>query len=233
MAKRPVFIAAPDRGLVDEETVEFRWFSGFSVSQKRRSIESLHRSAATNLGISRILEVSTKSEVPFGVRLSAFNLLVEIDSRPHPILLEAAFQGSKVFGARGPFTNLYSMRSGRDVKRYMRQFSTEQLTAFRFDGRDWGLTPRTAFYDWLYLRALRALADRDRTIDATLGEFEAFTDIEFNPDKSLNCQARSCALYVALLKNGGLRTAITDPAEFVATVQRAGYGVESRSSARA
>ena len=85
------------------------------------------------------------------------------------------------------------MRSGRDVKRYMRQFSTEQLTAFRFDGRDWGLTPRTAFYDWLYLRALRALADRDRTIDATLGEFEAFTDIEFNPDKSLNCQARSCA----------------------------------------
>lgn len=25
--------------------------------------------------------------------------------------------------------------------------------------------------------------------------FELFTDIEFNPKKSINCQARSCALY--------------------------------------
>ena len=130
---------------------------------------------------------------------------IEIDAQPQPILLEAAFQGSKVFGARGPFTHLYAVRSGRDVKRYMRQFSRDQLTGFRFDGRDWGLTPKTAFYDWRYVRALGALAERDGEIDDALVGFDAFTDIEFNPDKSINCQARSCALYVALLKNGSLR----------------------------
>lgn len=232
MAKRPLFVPVPAGRLVEERTVEFEWFSGFAASQKRRCVESLHRSAATQLGTSRVLEVSTKSANPLGVRLSAFSLWVEIDAQPQPILLEAAFQGSKVFGARGPFTHLYSVRSGREVKRYMRQFSCDQLTGFRFDGRDWGLTPRTAFYDWLYVRALGALAERDGEIEDALVGFDAFTDIEFNPDKSLNCQARSCALYVALLKNGSLRTATTDPTEFIAMLRRHGYNDESHSRSR-
>lgn len=233
MAKRPLFVPAPAGHLVEERIVEFEWFSGFAASQKRRCVESLHRSAATHLGASRVLEVSTKSANPLGVRLSAFNLSVEIDTQPQPILLEAAFQGSKVFGARGPFTHLYSLRSGRDVKRYMRQFSGDHLTGFRFDGRDWELTPKTAFYDWLYVRALGALAERDGEIDDALVGFDAFTDIEFNPDKSINCQARSCALYVALLKNRSLRTATTDPTEFIAMLRRHGYsdGAHSRSRA--
>ena len=233
MAKRPLFIPAPAGHLVEERTVEFEWFSGFAASQKRRCVESLHRSAATHLGTSRVLEVSTKSANPLGVRLSAFSLSVEIDAQPQPILLEAAFQGSKVFGDRGPFTHLYSRRSGRDVKRYMRQFSRDQLTGFRFDGRDWGLTPKTAFYDWLYVRALGALAERDGEIDDALVGFDAFTDIEFNPDRSINCQARSCALYVAMLENGSLRAATTDPTEFLAMLRRRGYSDESHSRSRA
>ncbi|MYN64135.1 MAG: hypothetical protein F4X11_03775 [Acidobacteria bacterium] len=233
MAKRPLFVPDPAGYLVEERIVEFEWFSGFAASQKRRCVESLHRSAATDLGTSSVLEVSTKSANPLGVRLSAFSLSIEIDAQPNPILLEAAFQGSKVFGARGPFTHLYSVRSGRDVKRYMRQFSGDHLTGFRFDGRDWELTPKTAFYDWLYVRALGALAERDGEIDDALVGFDAFTDIEFNPDKSINCQARSCALYVALLKNRSLRTATTDPTEFIAMLRRHGYsdGAHSRSRA--
>jgi len=35
-------------------------------------------------------------------------------------------------------------------------------------------------------------------------EFDAFTDIEFNPNKSLNCQARAAALFVAMKKLGRL-----------------------------
>ena len=230
MAKRPLFIPAPNSGLVEERSVEFEWFPGFAIGQKQRSIAALHRAAARQLGMSRVLEVSTKSANTLGVRLSAFNLSIEIDTHPSPILLEAAFQGSKVFATRGPFTHLYSVRSGRDVKRYMRQYSDDKLTGFRFEGRTWELTPKTAFYDWLFVRALRSLAGRDREIDRALLEFDAFTDIEFNPDKSLNCQARSCALYVALLRNGSLPTAITDPTEFLATFKLCGYGVESHEN---
>ena len=117
MARRPLFVPTPSGNLVEERMVEFEWFSGFAASQKRRCIESLHQSAANHLGTSNVLEVSTKSARPLGVRLSAFSLSVRIDAQTDPILLEAAFQGSKVFGSRGPFTDLYSVRSGRDVKR--------------------------------------------------------------------------------------------------------------------
>lgn len=42
-----------------------------------------------------------------------------------------------------------------------------------------------------------------------LMDFDAFTDIEFNPEKSLNCQARSAALYVSLVREGLFERAIS------------------------
>ena len=36
----------------------------------------------------------------------------------------------------------------------------------------------------------------DKLIEEDLNEFDAFTDIEFNPKRSFNCQAKSCALFV-------------------------------------
>jgi hypothetical protein len=59
--------------------------------------------------------------------------------------------------------------------------------------------PPTAFYDWLYLRALARL---DAATLQQLRERDGFTDIAFNPERSLNCQARSAALYVALAADG-------------------------------
>ena len=227
MATRPVFIPAPHGNLVEEKAVDFEWHAGFAVGQKQRCIESLHRSAFDSHGLGRLLEVSTKSALPLGVRLSAFNLSLTLRDSPHPVLLEAAFQGSKVFATRGPFTHLYSMRSGREVKRYMKELANDRLTGFRFAGRDWGLAPKTAFYDWLYIAAMRQLTERDVNIGDALAAFDGFTDIEFNPKKSLNCQARSCALYVALLKDGSLNEVTNDPNRFVDWLKARGYGIES------
>ena len=225
MANRPVFVPTPQKGLVDEKIVSFEWFPGFALVQKQRSIKSFHESICSDLGISRVLEISTKSMQPLGVRLSAFNLHVDLSGSEDRILLEAAFQGSKVFEKRGPFTHLYSMRSGRNIKHFMKRLSADDLTGFQFEGRDWGLTPKTAFYDWLYIRSLRDLAERDDTVSESLSEFDAFTDIEFNPVKSVNCQARSCALYVALQKNGKLCDVSTDPTAFLSMLEYHGYGI--------
>ena len=171
-----------------------------------------------------MLEVSTKSPQRLGVQLSAFNLSIAIAGYGHPVLLEAAFQGSKVFASQGPFTHLYSVQSGTEVKRFMNELPEDELTCFQFDGNEWALTPKTAFYDWLYLVALSEFAtSADDFEDALLG-YDAFTDIEFNPERSVNCQARSCALYVALLKLGILHDATTDPESFVEVLKDHGYG---------
>ena len=48
--------------------------------------------------------------------------------------------------------------------------------------------------------------------------YNAFTDIEFNPKRSLNCQARSAAIFVSLLKNNLLDSAVENQQAFLHTV---------------
>lgn len=206
MAKRPVFFSEPDgRGLVRETLVEFEWHAGFSVAQKQRSIRALHE-AAQRTANRRILEVSTKGEEPLGRQLSAFELLKRLPNESFRSCLEATFQASKVFqdgDQRTQLSELYSNRDARDVKRIMRPWQSIPLTHFRFGVDEWPLEPKSAFYDWLYIRAL-CEHERSNEIQREIVAYDGFTDIEFNPRKSFNCQARSCALFVALAKRSAL-----------------------------
>lgn len=208
MARRPVFVAARvgSSNLTDEVEVEFEWSPGFAVPQKQKSIRALHQ-AALEAGITPVLEVSTKSPDPLGVRLSAFNLTVDLHGQRIP--LEAAFQGSKVFEEGGPYVDIYELQ-GPAVKRDARLHTSGPLTAFEWQGQRWPLVPKTGFYDWLYLNAVNSHKGTGE-----LTRFAGFTDIEFNPAKSINCQARSCALYLALLRREVLQHVLAgSPQEF-------------------
>lgn len=192
MATRPIFL--PDSQhvpFVITREIDFEWYPGFAVSQAQKSILSLHKSAADQ-GISPILEISSKSPEPLGVSLSAFSLRFEM--APGKILsVESAFQGSKVFEGGGPFTDLYG-RSSREAKTDPRLQASGKLKAFNLMGESFPLQPMTAFYDWLYIRALVANQD----LASQLSMYKGFSDIAFNPERSINCQARSAALFVAL-----------------------------------
>ncbi len=213
MAVRPIFIPRIDGSrLVDEVHVNFTWNPGFAPVQKQKNIRALHE-AAKHHGFSSLLEVSTKSEDDLGQSLSAFNLFVE-DRELGRIPLECAFQSSKVFADGGPFLDL-RRASPRDARRDIRLRESGSLVGFQYDGIDWGLEPKTAFYDWLYLQcAVQKISQIKSILD-----FEAFTDIEFNPTKSINCQARSCALLAALVKKGLLEQALSSVSGFVRLVR--------------
>jgi len=196
MAVRPIFVPAlMGNTLVDRIPVEFEWFPGFSKEQKQRSISSLHENSVKKLGLSSILEISSKSADALGVALSAFNLKRDLEGYASSI--ESLFQGSKVFVSGGPYVDIYS-RSSLDAKRDPRLKTSGKLVEFDFFGERWPLFPRSAFYDWLYISTL--LQHRDRLVK--LLNYDAFTDIEFNPQKSINCQAYSAALLVSLLRRG-------------------------------
>lgn len=228
MATRPVFLPDPDGSLVRELPIEFEWHAGFAQSQKQKSIIALHEAAATRVEGGRFLEISTKSPERLGWTLSAFNLMVTTASGCIPV--EAAFQGSKVFSESGQHPELYEMGSGRDIKKRIGEFANEAVTGFRFEDRDWAPEPTTAFYDWLYLCALIELDDAEPTLTADLRGYAGFTDIEFNPRRSLNCQARSCALFVALSASVSVRPLVGDPERFVGFLSSHEYwGVTPRS----
>lgn len=208
MAARPVFIPAKDApGFVKEISLNIPWASGFAAVQKRKNIKALHEAAAIK-GFSPLLEVSTKSDEIAGQHLSAFHLKVE--SEVGPIPLECAFQGSKVFERGGPYTELYEL-DARTAKRDQRLQEFGALVRFEFEGHKFPLSPKTVFYDWLYLNAVYPHREwlNDRLTSKVA--YAGFTDIEFNPVKSINCQARSCALFVALMQNDLLKEAIKSP----------------------
>jgi hypothetical protein len=180
---------------VREKPVEFRWHAGLAVSQKQKSIAELHASAKVALGIERILEISSKSPDALGIALSAFNLKLDCGDRRVPV--EVAFQSSKVFLGGGPYLDLLDA-TPREAKADARLKQSGRLRTFIFQGTEWPLQPATVFYDWLYLSALA----QNPQLAEPLAEYQAFTDIEFNPEKSINCQARSAALYVGLRQEG-------------------------------
>jgi hypothetical protein len=206
MARRPVFTPTADG--VEVRLLIFEWHPGLSLAQKQKSIASLH-SAAIASGVTSPLEVSTRSTVHLGRELSAMKLLVDLPGVGR-VPVECAFQGSKAFERGGPFTDLYPA-SPREAKRDGRLKSSGRLVAFRLPEEEWPLEPKTAFYDWLYITALTQHPE----LAAGLSEYDGFTDIEFNPLKSLNTQARSCALYVALARTRTLDQVTADRAVFL------------------
>jgi len=209
MAKRPIFVPKTSGPLlVVGMPIEFVWHPGMSKSQKQKSIRSLHDSAKQTRGIEKILEISSKSENELGIQLSAFNLM--LNDNGFKATVEVLFQGSKVFSKGGPYTDIYR-KTSREAKKDDRLKDSGQLIAFRYNNRDWPLNPQTVFYDWLYLTALR----QNPSLSEQLLEYDGFSDIEFNPDKSINCQAASAALYKSLTERGLLDLALSSADEFI------------------
>lgn len=227
MANRPVFISKfSGFPFFEEILIEFDWYPGFSKSQAQKSIESLHRAAA-RLGISPVLEISSKSPESLGVSLSAFNLLLNTKGNQE-MTVECAFQGSKVFERGGPYTDLYYV-SSREAKTDERLRNSGDLIAFSFLDENFPIHPTTAFYDWLYIRALwqhLELAER-------LSDFYGFSDIAFNPERSVNCQARSAALFVSLRRNGLIERIIEDKSYYIGLITNTSpQAVASKQSTR-
>ncbi len=190
MARRPIFIPDSSSPYVVEKNIEFQWYPGFAKSQAQKSIKSLHQ--ATD--ISPILEISGKSAERLGVSLSAFNLSIRTENGRMSV--ECAYQGSKVFEKGGPYTGLYS-RSSREAKTDLRLRNSGELIAFKFCGEDFPIQPQTGFYNWLYIRAL----GQNQNLARKLKNFQGFSDIAFNPKRSINCQACAAAIFVSLSRH--------------------------------
>ncbi|MDC0453767.1 hypothetical protein OAL98_00910 [Gammaproteobacteria bacterium] len=195
MSTRPLFIPDYDSdNFVKSINIEFSWFPGFHVTQKQKSISSLHESIKTNTNHKHILEISTKSHDDVGKKLSAFNLMLTSKDNIHASV-ESFYQGSKIFEHGGPYEDIY-LNSSVGAKKDLRLKKSGKLIGFKFKEESWGLDDH--FYDWLYLIGLL----QNNKIANYLLSFDGFTDIEFNPKKSYNCQAHSAALYLSALHRG-------------------------------
>lgn len=197
MAQRPVFVPKQKAPFFNVVPVNFQWNGGFAISQKQKNINSLHDGYRKLFPSRNILEISSKSLCEEGVELSAFNLTKFVPSLKKSISVECVYQGGKVFEKGGPYTDLFE-KSSREAKKDPRLFESGVLKKFWFEGKEMPILPRTAFYNWIYINALM----ENKDLAEKLLQYDAFTDIEFNPERSLNCQAEAAAVFASLSKLG-------------------------------
>ena len=197
MAIRPAYYIK--NGQIIKSDYEFQWFSGFSLAQKQRSIAALHNAIISANQEANPLEISTKGTIDLGRKLSAFNLKL------NGYTLENIFQSSKVFSNGGPYHDLLNV-SPKDAKKDERLLSSGKLVGFNYNSMDFPLEPKTVFYDYIYINAVKYTFSLDEIKQIT--SYTHFTDIEFNPKKSINTQAKSVASFLSSCSSHGFLLSI-------------------------
>ncbi|WP_164683890.1 DarT1-associated NADAR antitoxin family protein [Streptococcus hyointestinalis] len=212
MAKRPVFFSNNEG--YRSEMIEFEFFSGFSASQKQKSISSLHECTLEKYPKLKILEISSRSPSKVGIKASAFNLMVQmISGKKYSV--EQIFQGSKVFNENGCQIGLLERYDSKTMKKIVKTIHrSDKLIGFNSFGQKFPLEPKTYFYNWLYVNALH----KNYVLSKKIMKYNAFSDIEFNPKKSVNCQAEACAIYVFLKSSNHLEEALSNKEKFLKIV---------------
>lgn len=208
-AIRPIFTPSKTQ-LVEEKNIEFEWFMGMTRAQKQKNIESFHKKAKES-GYSKVLEVSTYSPNPLGVKLSALNL--RFSSAHSSGTVEDLYQKSKILGKKDNVivTEKRSQKGFRPI-------------SFEFENFEWPIEPLSGFYDWLYINALQ----QNPSIFDDILKFQAFTDIAYNPKRALSTQARSVALFISLVRLGKVDE-IIDPKKFLKLLNSYNYMCSPRT----
>lgn len=172
-------------------SIEFKWEPGISIAQKRRSCAHLHSALNYVYDLYPALDISSASLDPLGVALSAFNL------KWRGVSVECWYQGSKVYSIAGTQHHLYKVDS-LTAKKSMKKDNNGLLIGFNLEGVEYPMSPRTVFYDYIYLQGLMEFENRDAILD-----YEVFTDVQATVDIDA-CQARTVCIYKLLHMQGKL-----------------------------
>ena len=205
MASKMIFVVKGNS--IIEEKIDFTYIKGLSFSQKQKNVVSLHSSIIDKFPNSKILEISTKSKIIYGRKISAFNLMLNYKNKNSTV--ENFYQSAKVFENSGPFSEVLNMEP-LEAKKYVSLNSSGALIKFKLGNDSFDIDPPNAFYDYIFVMALT----QNRELSKELLAYNTFTDIEFNEKRQVNCQARSASIFVFLEKNNLLEKYTEDYLKF-------------------
>lgn len=206
---RPVFMPKVNSdNLVKTDMVRFERHVGFASRQKKKSINDLHQVIRKKYGFKHVLELSSKSGNKLSFLVSPLSLKLTNEHDGQQYSVENAFQSSMVFEDGGPYTDLLTAPP-RQAKKDERLVTSGELIGYNYFGMEWSVEPLTVFYDWLYVNALK----QNPQLHDDVIQYQGFTDLEFNPKKSIHGAAYALAMFVALHKRELLDN-VEDPMVF-------------------
>lgn len=149
----------------------------------------------------RVLEISSRSDVPLGRQLSAMYLIDPDTGKP----VESAYQAAKCYGADGGPAEL--LDNGFASKSRDRERARQGgLRGFEHQGTFWPAETGTQFYDRLWIRAAR-------NAGVEKVEYGGFSDMFHQRGRAYACQARSMAMMQGMIEARKLDR-IEDPVGF-------------------
>lgn len=197
MAVRPVFLPLDHAPYYSELPVDFAWKFGLSDSLQAQNILSLRQAFETACPGKSILEISTKSPDEAGRAASTYQLQKYVPSFKGKAPLECVLQSCKVFVHGGPCDDLLHYPP-QEAVRDLRLKECGPLVSYRYEAKDYPLEPQDAFYNYLYVNALA----ENEQLALQLAQYDAFSEIAFNPAKNTTCQARAVAIFLSLRRLG-------------------------------
>ncbi|MEJ5295989.1 MAG: hypothetical protein WHT28_12190 [Fimbriimonadales bacterium] len=227
MAERLVFMTKAGEPFYEERPVKFKWVAGQALKKKRECAENLVNAAKEQPKLKFVMEVSRAGD-ELGQQFSAFKLPIRVSRDQKLTTVEVVYQNSKVWenSESGSVSADYSGSAFAAKKRAnLHRKEGGNLVSFciHLDGRqfEFDTEPIDAFYNWLYIKALRQSQNEERVTkleDAICQEYGVkslqelaalgdtccvgFTDVFFNHQgkkgKQYNCQARVLAQYISL-----------------------------------
>ncbi len=200
--KRPVFIVLDKEPYFEQREIEFEFCTLDTFEGKQKNVFELHRAIKEIFPEMKVLEISTKSPDKEGTLLSAFNLKKYVVSEQKQFAVENIYQSSKVFENGKRYKDLLYM-TAKQAKKDERLLKSGKVTEYIFedeDGREkrYSVQPANLFFNYIYMTALKENEELARCLE----KYDAFTDIEFDPETGVNCQAKAAAEYEGRRRNG-------------------------------
>ncbi len=214
--------------------------SALRKTAKMANSASLAETYSRNAQDARILEVSSKSTEPLGIKLSAMNLNINIsipkgnEWQLTTMKVETLYQASKVFKDSGDHPEWYSLNGWEAKKAAAALHKKDQLAGFRLNGENYSLADGSMFYNWIYARAMCSTKNSELVKELKEGGWNAFTDIESRRGQYA-CQAEALAIYTALARSGRLGEAMKNMNAFktaVNSLRRGNGNMISREQAQ-
>jgi len=119
--------------------------------------------------------------------------------------LEISTKSDKEIGVKLSAKNLVLTTStGSNTVEYIYQkskyFYKGDIVGFKYNNCVFENDPTGMFYDYIYIYAIL----QNKELVRELVQYDIFSDIEFNPKKSINTQARAAAIFKTLYDNHNL-----------------------------
>ena len=213
MKKRVYRVLKQHRLMMEVIEIECDTTDSHRIRKYHELIEELERKLRHQVVTCQLLEISSRTPQLLGNHVRASRLMLEC--RGEHACVESVYLSQLKFSYGGPYHDVLT-KPLHETRQDIRFKASGRVIRAMGEHYDWPREYLSYYYAWLYIQALLKQPD----LATALCEYDAFSDVSFDPHVSAHCVAEAAAIYATLVHHDLLQTAMKSPVQFIYTVRR-------------